>query len=416
MMKKIVSTLLFISIIFSCLAQTAGYSFKADIVSVPQSGFYNIVISPEINSLLKTDYSDLRILNNSGKWVPHVLRVPATERTDHNAIWDLDISKNGNNPTYTELIIRSDKMQINNLLLQLKNTAVERFGDLSGSDDSTRWFVVNDSILLSPYTTEDKNLSSIIINFPPNSYKFYKLVVHNKGKAPYNFIDVKSVGSAAVTKGQPFSTFIENPLPVVKQKDSAKFSYITVHQKAPYQVSKIALKIGGTKYFKRSVDLFVHNLPRHNAESTRPFESFVLTNNSQLEFSLPVFKDSTFYLVVNNEDNLPLQIEEIRTYSPLHLATAFLEKGNAYSMIMGNANASMPNYDLQKNDIDPKKDTLTAATGSIQKINAETSSNKISWLNNKWLLWLVVAAAAVTLAFFTFKLANDVKKKDTPLT
>jgi len=30
------------------------------------------------------------------------------------------------------------------------------------------------------------------------------------------------------------------------------------------------------------------------------------------------------------------------------------------------------------------------------------------------LLWLVITGAAVTLAFFTFKLANDLKKKSPP--
>lgn len=414
MKKKLVSTLLFVSIIFSCFAQTAGYTFKADIGPIQQSGFWNIIITPEINARVKPDYSDLRILNDAAKWVPHVLRAPGAEHTNQAAAWDLFITKNENNPTYTELIVRSDKMEINNLILELKNTSVERFGDLTGSEDSINWFVVNDSILLSPSSTGKNNVSSFTINFPRNSYRFYKIYVNNKGKAPYNFINVKTLAATSAITGLPFAEFIQNPSPDFTQKDSAKYSYITVSQKAPYQVSKIAFKISGTKYFNRSVDLFVHNLPRNAAEAARPWKRFLLTNNSQLEFLLPAIKDSTFYLVVKNEDNLPIQLTEISTYSKLYVATAYLEKGKAYSMIMGNANASMPNYDIQSNDIDPKKDTMIAAVGSIEMFYSKNPDNKNSWLNNKWLLWLVITGAAVTLAFFTFKLANDLKKKNLP--
>jgi len=58
------------------ITQVTGYHYQAAIERIKESGFYNIVLSPAINAHLKIDYSYLRIANDSGKWVPHLLRMP----------------------------------------------------------------------------------------------------------------------------------------------------------------------------------------------------------------------------------------------------------------------------------------------------------------------------------------------------
>ncbi len=102
MRKKWSSLLLFCYLSFCCTAQTAGYKFYAPLDSVKTAGFYNIEITPELSAHLKTDYSDLRIVNDSGKWVPHLLRIPANEIVIDAIQWEMKIIKNNNSSVATD--------------------------------------------------------------------------------------------------------------------------------------------------------------------------------------------------------------------------------------------------------------------------------------------------------------------------
>ena len=96
--KKLINFLFFFSVSLPTFAQKDGYKFYTNLDSIKKSGFYNIVLSPAINAKLKTDYSDVRIINNANKWVPHVFHSPVNE-ISRNAIqfnlkFSLDHSRN----------------------------------------------------------------------------------------------------------------------------------------------------------------------------------------------------------------------------------------------------------------------------------------------------------------------------------
>ena len=177
MRKKWISVLLFCVITVCCQAQTAGYKFYSKLDSITTSGFYNIALIPEINAHLKTDYSDVRIINDSGKWVPHVLHFPVSEIATDAILWKLKFVVTENSKANTALLIDQGSGIISNLNVDIKNTVAERFCTLSGSDDKTNWFVINDSILLRPIVADTKTTSALRIDFPPSKYKYFKIVI-----------------------------------------------------------------------------------------------------------------------------------------------------------------------------------------------------------------------------------------------
>lgn len=414
MKKKLASVLLFCTITtLSSFAQVAGWHYQAAIDSIRDAGFYNILLTPEITAHLKTDYSDLRIVNDSGKWVPHLLRLPNTELTADQIIWELPIIKKENTTAFTELIIKSLPAAISNLVLKLRNTDAERFCTLTGSDDSKKWFIINDSILIMPGKPVDDVQVSFNIRFPLTNYKFYKLILHNNGKAPFDIIGVGSAGPATKSDTALFKKPIENPAVSIIQKDSGKLSYIKVTQQANYHFDEIRFKISGAKYFSRAVDLYIPQLAAHSFKNPGQLStSFTISNNSTLQLSLPIINADTFYLIIHNEDNLPVKIEAIKTYKSFRIATAYFEKGNNYKIVMGNETATTPNYDLQQLNISNKQLLPSATIGAIAAIPQPaiiiTSAN-----NNKWLIWLTIGIAAIVLGFFTYKLITEMNKSTT---
>jgi len=405
MKKKIVRLLcIFIACSSIVVAQKKGFRYIANINSIQQSGLYNIVLTPSITAHLQTDYSDIRIVNETGKWIPHLLRIPNTT-AKNSAFQTLPIIKKENYATFTELVVKNEKSNIDNLSLTFKNTAVERFGILTGSDDMTNWFSINDSILIKPVTVTNKNTTAFNIDFPLSNYQFYKLIVNNKDKAPLNILGVQTNANQAAHS----LTSLENPPTIIQQKDSGKYSFIKVTQPAAFHFNSLVLTITGSKYFNRSVDVYVPTTVNNSfSHPGNLLQSFTISNNSALECKLPLTKATVFYLVINNQDNLPLRITNVKTLNSLQFATAYLEKGQAYQLIMDNEKAVFPDYDLNNISVDSTINLPAVGIGNITLLQQNDIAKNT--FNNQSLLWIAIVAAGLVLAFFTYKLVNDMNK------
>jgi len=415
MKKKLASLLFFCNITaLPALAQVAGWHYQAAIDSIKNAGFHNIVLSPEITAHLKTDYSDLRIVNDSGKWVPHLVVDPNNKTVESPGILDLPIIKNESTTTFTELIVKNKTTDISNLLLKLRNTEAERYCTMTGSDDSRNWFIISDSILIKPGRSVDSSTTEFNIQFPTNNYKFYKLFINNKGKAPFNIDNIHTFFTViqSVNPGLSF-TPIENPVTSINQEDSGKRSYIKLTQQAKYHFDELRFKISGVKYFSRAVELYIPQSGAHSFKNPgQLISSFTISNKSTLRFRVPITNADSFYLIIHNEDNLPVQIDEVKTFNSFHIATAYFEKENQYKIVMGNENAATPNYDLQQLNISNKQFLPLASIGVIAAI-PQPAIAIISANNNKWLIWVTIGIAAIVLGFFTYKLITEMNKSTT---
>ena len=89
---------------------------------------------------------------------------------------------------------------------------------------------------------------------------------------------------------------------------------------------------------------------------------------------------------------------------PLH--TEFDEKGNAYTLIMDNTEASTPKYDL-KEQINLHE--LFPVVG-IEPIKALEPTVPVTVINNSnnWIIWLGIGLAVIILCFFTYKLVREI--------
>lgn len=410
MKKNWISLLLFCLVIQYSTAQTAGYKFYSHLDTVKKSGFYNIEISPALTAHLKTDYSDLRIINDEGKWVPHILHFPLQERNIAAVAYDLNFKKNENSKINTTLVVENSLNTISNIGLVITNTAAERFCSLSGSNDQQNWFVINDSILINPVPDEKLTENIFSINFPRAGYKFFKVVIDNNNKDPF---DIKRVvqSTAAYTASNPQFKLIENPVTIIMQKDSGNISYIKITQQEPFHFDNISLQVSGVKYFNRTAGIYLPYTADHSfADPGRLLSSFSISNNNTLQFRLPLTKASVFYILINNENNLPLKVKEVKTGFTERYITAWLENADNYKLILDNDNAVLPNYDLSDLNTQAKDSIPFLTTGKLIPAN-ENSLTVTPAKTNKWILWVAIAAALLILLFFTYRMLSEVDKR-----
>lgn len=408
MKKKLFSLCIAMVATAYALAQTGGYHYAAAIDTVSKDGFYNIVLTPEINAHVKKDYSDLRIVNDSGVWIPSIIRRPNTEFSLLAVKWERKIIRKTINSQLTELIIEGSEKPTSNLTINIKNAAVDRYCTLTGSDNMTDWFIINDSIPIKPEQSEKENISYFEISFPPVTYRYFKISISNVSKEPLNILSASTSG-AVYGEGLPIDQpDIDNPACIIHQKDSAKSSFIQVIQKAHYHFETIALKVSGTKYFNRSAAIYIPYSGSHSFSNPGSLVTTInISNNSTLKYQLPICNADTFYLVIQNEDNPALKVEYVKTLVHYKVATAYFEPRKKYKLLLDNNKATIPTYDLQLKDIANAQTIPSINTGKIESINQpenETTSRKD---NSSIMLWFMIALGAVVLGFFTYRLVKE---------
>ncbi len=405
------------TVLFSAAQQ---FQYKAAFDSVKQTGFYQLNISPLISSYSKTDFSDIRITDDKGVWIPHIIKnqLPGLQQSLFKEFPIL--SNNIIDSGQSELIIENkgssmpvDNAQlksINEIVLFIKNASVSRYATLSGSNDKKQWFIIEENILLSKAYTTTENYFTNAVKFDYSDYHFFKLVINNEKADPLNII---KVGSYTDLVYRTMPTALPNPDPVIQQKDSSDGkSYILVKNNAAYHIDGITIGISGAKFFERAAGIY---LLENDSSASRinytAAANIKISSSGTNQFDIKKIKAKSFYIVIENKDNPPLTISSVHTAQHINNIVTYLEKGKQYFLLTDNEMATQPDYDIAifKDSIPKNADSI--GVGSFVKIE-QKKPDTAKDSNHKWWLWPAIIAAIMMLAFLSWKLLGDMNKND----
>ena len=399
--------LLVLALLFSCTI-SAQFRNKCSIDSIKESGFYSVPISPQLTEYIKTDLSDVRIVDEEGRWVPHILKLRNARAltTVVNSLLPIVDKKTDNSQTIV-IIKNVPSATLSNFSVRVKNTSANRFASISGSDDKLIWFTITDSLLLKdPQVYLDTSLFHIL--FPPVTYQYFKIVILNGKNDPLN---VQSVGTEQEVLPEKVTRFIPNPTNNFSQADSALYSLIKIENKDHFHVSRLRVLVASPKYFDREV-AFYTSYPGSIKQllQTAPEKEFTLSTNSSGEYDVPCNKSKSLVLLITNKDNPPLKLQSIITMQETKQLIAYLEKGKRYQLLFNDSLAKFADYDLQR-----FKDTIPTTisilnTGKIELLGGQTATTAIK-KNNKWWIWPTIIAVVLLLGYFTMALARDMSKQ-----
>jgi hypothetical protein len=403
------ANILLAAILFlSLFSKAQQYHYTALLDTVKATGFYHIVITPELSSYLKPDLSDLRIVNEKKQNIPFIVYIPYGEKAIDPVLFDQKILKKENTKDKTILTIENERTQeLSHFIVKLKSAAAERTASLSGSDDNTHWFVILDSLLLHRSGEYDSASHSQRINFPQSNYKYFRLIINNWKKEPLNILHVGSYGIDS-----PFETpefVFANPVPAFSQRDSAGYSLVTITNDRPFHINKIKLNIAGTWLYQRQAKLFTKLKPGLAATwNTHGHAGFTLSSDQFSGYPIPPFKSKVFYLLINNGDNPPLKITSVTTEQVKRRVIAQLEGGASYSLLLDNPQATAQDYDLEHfRDRIPENTVIT-----VKKITALPQMENLApkkHVPNRW-IWPAIILIVLLLALLAWKLTTDMKK------
>jgi hypothetical protein len=399
MMRKIQSK--WIWLLLFLLSGTAGaqtFNYNADLDSVDQSGFYAFSITPELSSMLKTDFRDLRIKDNAGNPVPWLAasNLPVL-RPD--LLRALDIVQNTTTDSgQSVLIIRNDpKDKIDGFYIRFRNAAVSRTINLSGSHDGVKWYTIIENVSLERRFIQDRDSFLENISFPLSSYTFYRVIIYNGKNDP---LDILSVQKRISRESPVPHALIQNPAVSFIRNDSSKISWIKIANPRRFHISHLSIQVKAPRFFKRQVDILVNDFLIGN---------FTISSDSLIHFSLPMLNDSLIKIQIYNEDNPPLDISAITTAQDAEQIIAYLDSGKSYQLDMMSADAQPPRYDLVNFKDSIPENIKQIGVSNIVPVPALRTVAPLVLFKNSW-LWLTLAIVLIVLALFTIRLTKEVGK------
>jgi len=397
MMRKIQSKWIFLPLFCgSVRAQT--FNYRADLDSVYQSGFYAFSITPELSSMLKTDFSDLRIRDKTGNPVPWLAagNLPVLRPELLKA---LDIVQNTTTDSgQTLLIVRNDpKDKIDGFYIRFRNAAVSRTINLSGSHDGIKWYSIIENVSLERRFIQDRDSFLENISFPLSSYTFYRVIIYNGKNDPLDILSVQK----RVSRDTPVAhALVQNPTVNFIRKDSNKVSRISIGNPHRFHISHLSIQVKAPRFFKRQVDILASDFLVGN---------FTISSDSLFHLSLPLLNDSLITIRIYNEDNPPLNISSITTAQDPEQIIAWLDSGKSYQLDMMSADAKPPWYDLVNFKDSIPENIKQIGVSHIVYVPALRTIPANDHFKMSW-LWVTLAVVLIVLVFFTIRLTKEVGK------
>ena len=409
-LRKMTKTLkiysLFVALLWSNMS--IAQITKAKVQAVAKNGLYKMIVPAEVRSYSKNDLSDFRIFDDKNNEVPYFLLGDATEKAVEQFEEFTIVSKVVDNRKSTSIEIANPKAQINGLELIITNSEVIKKYSVSGSNDQKEWFGLINNGSLSDLQSSETTSVSKEISFPLCSYRFLKIVFDDSTTLPINVLKI----------GNAQTNFIKGQLQEIKVKSiqttqisAEKKTLIKIEFDISQFIDKVVFDINKTSLFKRNARIYTDKERNEKHKTVRYQEDiarFSVASNQSNAFEIPNTKQQFLYIEIENQDNPPLQISDIKFYQKPVYAIADLKTTENYTIKTGYPNRMSPNYDLAY-----FKESISDALPETQIISIElqkqdkTADAQASFWQHPWFMWLCIVIAGLMILFFSTKLVKD---------
>jgi len=389
-------TLLLLALLTEMHAAAQQPALHAALPPISKEGFFRILITPEITAYTTHDGNDLRIIGPDGKEVPY-LKEDSRDVSRNDIHLLRVISRSDGGDRHTHMILHNDADRpLNELAILLRNTSAIRKVSLSGSRDGKAYFSLIDSAILAPGDGNDGDTAICIMPVPRTRYPFLQLRIVDGDLLPMELF-----GAGTFKDSLLGAKYVAVPTPSFRQKDSSDHrSYIRLQFHAPYRVNRFAFLFKGARLFRRSTMLYSDGYTIADFTADQAAPASVLTD----------LQARDIMLVVDNEDNPPLQLQSVLASQREQYLLAYLEPQTAggYSLSFGDSALPAPVYDLRH-----FKDSISRLTlvelvpEAITRVQPKEIRKP---LLGKGMMWAIILAVLVGVTTATAALMRQIKR------
>lgn len=403
---------LFLFTVLLAVHLSSAQTFKgvASIPAIETDGFYRIIVPPILDPYVNVDFSNVRIFDPLQKEVPYLvqkespLQYSKTFRT-------YEILENRKEKKHTTLVFKNgDSRPINNIYLSIKNAEVTTVAKLLGSDDRKNWFALKEHFVWMPANNPDGVTEIRIIDFPLSNYAYYQLQIDCRTSAPINIL--KAGYYEVNTEAGRYTEIL--PLQITLVDSVKKHTGIKIRLDSTRIIDKLVVSMAGTPYFLRESILYTRERFKNSkgkAESRYTVSSdFEMSSKQASVIELDGDKVEEFLVMINNNDNPPLNVSSIKVYQLNRYCVAWLQKDKHYTLKIGDGTLQTPVYDLDffKDSIPATPVTLTP--GKMMLVGSTLKPKEsATFFTSQSIIWIALILVIVALGFMTVRMIRDLK-------
>jgi hypothetical protein len=400
-------------IVLFCTNVIFAQNTTAKIEKVKTDGLHKIVLPANVRSASNDDLSDFRILDSKGNEVPYFYKnandaVTTSDYVEYKIISETRIPKK-----QTTIIFENPERSINSLLLSIANYDGEKTYNLSGSNDQKQWNGLSNNSLLSDLNAlEDLNVMKTI-SFPLNNYKFLKIELDDKKSLPISIQRIGNENSQTKYSDLLSVDYANKEITELKAEKKTKIHILFANEQF---LNQIKFEISEPKLYKRLVRIYKleNRKVKHKFENfENEILNFELSSDSQNSFNLLNIREKDFYIEIENQDNQPLKIAEIKFFQIPVSVISDLKSNENYTISTGKPDLMAPVYDIEnfKNSI---SNNLPIATISEIKSAGKTTENATpkSFWQQPWFMWVCLSLGAIVVIYFAASLVKDLNKNN----
>ena len=386
------------------VAQQNKFRYKADVAKIDSDGVYKIKLQPHFTAKdIKTDLSDIRLVDESGKSIAYKLVVDSAESSLPSFIKFAELKQETLDTNTIYIADAGSQRGIDNLWLRLKNTQVNRRANLSGSDNLKDWFAIKEGIELQSAGVENEPEYEQAINFPLSKYRYFRLQIDNKHHDPLKIIR----SGIYIRRGNlPQVKYIPLPAAKFSFRNDKRSSIYSVVLDDNYFIDGLKINVGAPKYYDRLA--IVHNLTSSNPKYP---DAISLSSARQGGTFLLAVKSDHIGFEIRNDDDTPLSITEVL---PLYLErslVAFLEKGHKYAILVGDSTAAEVSYDLTFLHSRPTSQFPVIQHSAVYRNPEFEKPTVIKKRDYTLLTWAAIAISMIILGLLTWRMVKEVNLK-----
>ncbi|WP_108801677.1 DUF3999 family protein [Aquimarina sp. Aq107] len=403
---NIVQWVLFL-ICLQTYAQIDKYTYKKELLNVSDD-WHTIVLPDEIFKNVSSDLSDIRIYGitkeNDTVEAPYLLEQKKPKISSKNVGFKYVNKSTTDKGSFITFKVTLDAI-INQVQLSFEQDNFDRLIKVEGSQNLKDWYTIIDDYRVLSVNNELTKYSFTTLKFPDSKYTYYRVFV--KGK------DAPDVKKAEITLKEKqegsYKKFTVKTTEIIEQN---KNTIITIDLGMPVPVSHIKIKTKNTFDYYRPfrVKYLRDSIQRESGwkYDYQNITSGVLNSIEENEFNFYSTITNKIRIIVNNQDNEPLDIDEVVVKGfDYELITRFSASAN-YFLTYGNEDVNKPSYDLQymKERVPEKLVKIQLGPEQIIPKNQERTVEPL--FKNKVWLWAIMFVVIALLGGFTLMM---MKKK-----
>ena len=387
-------------------AQLNQFNYKRELHGIT-APWHKVVLPEEIFGKVAPDLADIRIFGITA--AKDTIEASYLLKLKSEKIVIKDVNFNFLNTTHNEkgyyftLEVPTEEA-VNQLKLDFKKENFDWKLTLEGSQNQQEWFTVVDDYRILSIKNAATDYQFTKVTFPSTKFRFFRLLINSEENP--ELANVKATFNE-ISNGSFIEYAVAN-LKTIQDREEQKTT-LGIDLKSTVALSSIQIKVKDTFDYYRPISIqYVADSVKTEQGWNYLYENLATGTLSSIEKNDFKFESTILKklkISIFNEDNEPLNIENITAKGTIHELLVRFTEPATYFLAYGNKKATKPSYDIER-FVSKVPDTLTVLTlGNEQKIDKIATSKQPLFKNKIW-LWLLMGIIILVLGWFSFKMIN----------